>query len=157
MDKFWNRYPGMSDEIEKVVGVIQKNSKCKQKILEEAILDLLKSGGKFLRPAFLILASDFGNKTSENIYSLAAVVEMLHMATLVHDDVIDESKLRRGNETIQSKYGKNFAVYVGDYLFSVCFKVLSQTSTIKKINVDSSVMAKICAGEIEQFSSKFNT
>ena len=152
-----DRYPGMSDEIEKVVGVIQKNSKCKQKILEEAILDLLKSGGKFLRPAFLILASDFGNKTSENIYSLAAVVEMLHMATLVHDDVIDESKLRRGNETIQSKYGKNFAVYVGDYLFSVCFKVLSQTSTIKKINVDSSVMAKICAGEIEQFSSKFNT
>lgn len=157
MDKFWNKYPEMNCEIEKVIVLIRRNSKCKQKLVEDAILDLVNSGGKFLRPAFLILASKFGNKTTENVYSLAAVVEMLHMATLVHDDVIDESQLRRGKETVQSKHGNNFAVYVGDYLFCMCFKILSETSSIKKINVDSNVMSKICVGEIEQFSSKFNT
>ena len=152
MDKFWNEYPAMNLEIKEVIEVIRKNSKCRQKIVEDAVLDLVNAGGKFLRPAFLILASKFGNKPTENVYSLAAVVEMLHMATLVHDDVIDESKLRRGNETVQSKYGNNFAVYVGDYLLCVCFKILSQTSSMKKINIDSNVMSKICVGEIEQFS-----
>lgn len=156
MDKLWNQYPGIKADLEMVLAIMKKNVKCRQKIVETTLLELIESGGKLLRPAFVILASKFGNIKSDNVTSLAAVIEMLHMATLVHDDVIDDSQLRRGRETIQSKYGKNFAVYAGDFLFCSCFKILSSTSSLKTINIDSNTMSRICVGEIEQYSSKFN-
>lgn len=78
------------------------------------------------------------------------------MATLVHDDIIDEAQFRRGKETVQSKYGKNYAVYIGDYLFCLCFKTLATTSSIERgIDVDTKVMSRICLGEIDQLNSRF--
>ncbi|WP_315077477.1 polyprenyl synthetase family protein [uncultured Clostridium sp.] len=156
MDKFWNEYPIVKNDLEEVIKIMKKNIKCKEKVVENAILELINSGGKLLRPAFLTIAARFGEFKEEEIYSLAVVLEMIHMATLVHDDIVDESKLRRGAETIQAKYGKDYAVYIGDFLFCRCFKILSEHSTLKNINVDSNVMSKICMGEIEQFSSKYN-
>ncbi|MBC8060386.1 MAG: polyprenyl synthetase family protein [Clostridiaceae bacterium] len=156
MDKFWNEYPVIKDDLEEVITIMRKNVKCKEKLVENAILELINSGGKLLRPAFLIIAARFGNFNKEELYPLAAVIEMLHMATLVHDDIIDDSTLRRGIETIQAKHGKNYAVYIGDFLFCRCFKILSEHSSLKSINVDSNVMSRICMGEIEQFSSKYN-
>lgn len=157
MDKLWNEYPVIKNDLEEVIKIMKANSKCKEKLVENAILDLINSGGKLLRPAFLIIAARFGEFKKESTYHLAAVHEMLHMATLVHDDIIDDSKLRRGSETIQNKYGKNYAVYIGDFLFCKCFKILSEHSTLKNINTDSNVMSRICMGEIEQFSSKYST
>lgn len=156
MDKFWNGYPVIKNDLEEVINIMKKNIKCKDKLVENAILELINSGGKLLRPAFLIIAARFGEFNKEELYPLAAVIEMLHMATLVHDDIIDDSILRRGIETIQAKHGKGYAVYIGDFLFCRCFKILSQHSSLKSINVDSNVMSRICMGEIEQFSSKYN-
>lgn len=156
MDKFWNEYPVVKNDLEEVIKIIKKNIKCKEKLVENAILELINSGGKLLRPAFLTIAARFGVFKKEEIYPLAAVLEMLHMATLVHDDIVDDSKLRRGTETIQAKYGKDYAVYIGDFLFCRCFKILSEHSTLKNIKTDSNVMSRICMGEIEQFSSKYN-
>lgn len=156
MDKFWNDYPEVKAELNEVVKIMKKSVKCREKIVEEALLSLIESGGKLLRPAFVILSSKFGKNDSSNISSLAASLEMIHMATLIHDDVIDDAKLRRGNNTIQHKYGKNFAVYIGDFLFCVCFKLLSNTSSMKNISIDTNSMSRICIGEIEQYSSKFN-
>lgn len=156
MDKFWNEYPVVKNDLEEVIKIMKKNIKCKEKLVENAILELINSGGKLLRPAFLTIAARFGEFKEEETYPLAAVLEMLHMATLVHDDIVDDSKLRRGTETIQAKYGKDYAVYIGDFLFCRCFKILSEHSTLKNIKVDSNVMSKICMGEIEQFSSKYN-
>ncbi|MGL5348627.1 MAG: polyprenyl synthetase family protein [Peptostreptococcaceae bacterium] len=158
MNKFWNDYPIVQKEIEAVNKLIAQNAKCKDKIIENSILELLNSGGKMLRPAFTIIASNFGNYNEERTHALAAVMEMFHMATLVHDDIIDEAEFRRGNETIQSKYGKNYAVYIGDYLFCLCFKILATTSSIERgIDVDTKVMSRICLGEIEQLNSRFDT
>ena len=126
MSKFWRDYPTIQGEIESVKNIIEKNAKCKDKIIENSILELLESGGKMLRPAFTIIASRFGEYNEERAYALASVMEMFHMATLVHDDIIDEAKFRRGKETVQSKYGKNYAVYIGDYLFCLCFKILKK-------------------------------
>lgn len=156
MDKFWDEYPVVKDDLEEVIKIMKKNIKCKEKLVENAILELINSGGKLLRPAFLIIAARFGEFKEEEIYPLAAVLEMLHMATLVHDDIVDDSKLRRGTETIQAKHGKDYAVYIGDFLFCRCFKILSEHSTLKNIKTDSNVMSRICMGEIEQFSSKYN-
>ncbi len=157
MDKFWDECPVVKNDLEEVIKIMKKNIKCREKFVEDAILDLINSGGKLLRPAFLIIAARFGEFNEEEVYPLAAVLEMLHMATLVHDDIVDDSKLRRGIETIQSKYGKDYAVYIGDFLFCRCFKILSENSTLKNINIDSNSMSRICLGEIEQFASKYNT
>lgn len=157
MSKFWKEYPVIDKEIEAVKKLISKNAKCKDKVIEDSIVELLNSGGKMLRPAFTILASKFGDYNEERTRALASVMEMFHMATLVHDDIIDEAKYRRGKETIQSKYGKNYAVYIGDYLFCLCFRILATTSSIERgIDVDTQVMSRICMGEIEQLNSRFN-
>lgn len=157
MSKFWIDYPVIDKEIEKVKKQIAQNAKCKDKVIEKSILELLESGGKMLRPAFTIISSKFGEYNEERAHAFAAVVEMFHMATLVHDDIIDEAEFRRGKETIQSKYGKNYAVYIGDYLFCLCFKTLATTSSIERgIDVDTKVMSRICMGEIEQLNSRYN-
>lgn len=156
MSKFWGDYPIIQEEIESVKNIIAKNAKCKDKIIENSIIELLNSGGKMLRPSFTIIASHFGEYNKERTHALASVMEMFHMATLVHDDIIDEAKTRRGKETVQSKYGKNYAVYIGDYLFCLCFKILATTSSIERgIEVDTHVMSRICMGEIDQLNSRF--
>lgn len=157
MSKFWSDYPIIEKEIDAVSSIIAKNAKCKDKVIESSILDLLNSGGKMLRPAFTIIASKFGDYNEERSRALASVMEMFHMATLVHDDIIDEAEFRRGKETVQSKYGKNYAVYIGDFLFCLCFRVLATTSSIERgIDVDTQVMSRICLGEIEQLNSRFD-
>ncbi|MGL4760745.1 MAG: polyprenyl synthetase family protein [Sarcina sp.] len=157
MSKFWSDYPIIDKQLDEVRNQIRKNAKCRDKIIEKSILELLESGGKMLRPAFVVIASNFGEYNKERTVALSAVVEMFHMATLVHDDVIDEAMLRRGKETVQAKYGKNYAVYIGDYLFCLCFKILGTTSSIERgIEVDTKVMTDICLGEVEQLNSRYD-
>lgn len=157
MDKIWNNYPELKGELILVLDLMKKNVKCKDKKIENSIVELIESGGKLLRPAFVIIGSKFGNYDREKSVPTAAVVEMIHMASLVHDDVIDDSKLRRGQETIQSKYGKDYAVYIGDYLFCVCFKILATSSSLQAIKMDSRAMSKICMGEVSQLNSRYAT
>lgn len=157
MNKFWSKYPEIQQQLNKIVVLIEKNAKCRDKVIESSILELVQSGGKMVRPAFVVLASKFGEEyNEEGTIALASVMEMFHMATLVHDDVIDDATLRRGKETIQSKYGKNYAVYIGDYLFCICFKILAQTASTHSIQIDSKSMSRICLGEIEQLNSRFD-
>ena len=156
MKNFWNKYPEIDKEIQGVVSIIEKNAKCRDKIVEGSIIELLHSGGKMLRPSFVILSSKYGNYDKEKARALGAVVEMFHMATLVHDDIIDEATLRRGKETVQSKYGKNYAVYIGDYLFCICFKILAQIASKSTVKVDTMSMSRICMSEIDQLNSRFD-
>ncbi|MFU0825646.1 polyprenyl synthetase family protein [Clostridium sp.] len=157
MDKIWDNYKDIKDELNNVISFMEKNTKCKDKKIENSINELIHSGGKMLRPAFVIISSHFGNYDGEKTKVLASVIEMLHMATLVHDDVIDDSKTRRGKETIQSKYGKDYAVYIGDFLFCACFKILASSSSLQSIKIDSNSMSRICLGEINQLNSMFDT
>lgn len=156
MDKFWDKYPVIKKDLESVINIMEKNTKCKDKIIEKSIKDLINSGGKLLRPAFVLISSRFGEYKEEKSQALAAVVELLHMATLVHDDIIDDAKIRRGQETVQSKYGKDYAVYIGDFLFCICFKILaSNSSSLTSIKIDSNSMSRICLGEVDQMNSRF--
>ena len=156
MHAIWNQYPEIKQELEAVIDLMDQNAYCKDKIIENSIKDLIHTSGKMLRPGFSIIASKFGNYEAERTRVMASVLEFFHMATLVHDDVIDEAKLRRGRETVQSKYGKNYAVYIGDYLFCICFKLLAQTASLHSIQMDSKAMSRICLGEVEQLNSRFD-
>jgi len=156
MNMFWDDYPQIKNELQDVNKIMIENVKTTEKYIEEPLTDLILSGGKMLRPAFLLLSSKFGNHNDKKHKNLAAVIEMLHMATLIHDDIIDESKLRRGNVTIQSKYGKDQAVYMGDYLFSKCFLMLSEDYSMENIKKISQSIVRICIGEIRQHHFRFN-
>lgn len=156
MNKFWDVYPHIKLDLEKVIAIMNDNVKNKEKIVEDALFDLINSGGKLLRPSFLLISGGFGNYDSDKLCNLAAVVEMLHMATLVHDDIIDDTKRRRGSKTIQSKYGKDYAVLMGDILFCRCFITLSSNTSMENMKLLSEAIFNICTGEIEQLSSHFS-
>jgi len=156
MNKFWRDYPALLEELNEVKDTIKQNIKSRESILEESILPMLENGGKMLRPAFLILASKFGEYDSEKIHNLAAVVEMLHMATLIHDDIIDDAKTRRGCDTVQYKYGKDYAVYVGDFLFCQCINMLAKYDyDMEDLKNISKAITKICMGEITQYNLRY--
>lgn len=156
MNNIWNGYPNLNNDLEAVQDIIRESVKCSEKTIETALMDLVNSGGKLLRPSFVLIGGGFGKGEKDKLCSLGAVVEMLHMSTLIHDDIVDDAALRRGSETIQSKYGKNYAVFMGDFLFCRCFSLLSNSSSMENMKMISKVIERICKGEIEQFSSQFS-
>ncbi len=154
--EFWNEYPDIQIEMNKVEELLESTLKSRRKIAEDTSMDLLRAGGKRIRPALVIASAKCGEYDSNKAVSLAAALEMFHMATLMHDDIIDNSKTRRGTETAQSKYGKDIAVYTGDYLFSKAFLLVSKVDNGQQIMHLSKFIKAICEGELEQHTSKFD-
>lgn len=152
----WSKYPDLKNEMDKVEILLEETLKSRRKIVEETAMDLLGAGGKRIRPALVIASAQFGEYNSDKVVSLAAALEMFHMATLIHDDIVDNAETRRGIETTQSKYGKDIAVYTGDYLFSKAFMLVSKIDNGNKILHLSKFIKAICEGEIEQHTSKFD-
>jgi geranylgeranyl pyrophosphate synthase len=116
--------------------------------LAEILRYLLDSGGKRIRPAVVILASKFHDHDQARVLPLAAAVEMLHTATLVHDDLLDGSALRRGNPTLNAKLGVGAVVLVGDYLFARAADLAAATESVPVVNLFSKTLMTICRGEI---------
>ncbi len=143
-------------QINKLNNFMLKHTSSNQKLINIAIKDLIKSGGKRLRPILTILTAKYGNFEEKKILKIASALELLHMATLVHDDIIDNAKIRRGEITTQKKLGKNIAVFIGDYLLSsslgLFFNHLSQHS-LQRLN---KIVKLICEGEVKQYQGKYN-
>lgn len=121
----WATYPDLQPELQATLELIQQQIKTDNQPVNAAILDLINAGGKLLRPAYCLLFSQFKPTDRSKMIALAAAIETLHTATLIHDDVIDQSPIRRGVTTIQTQFDLPTAVYAGDYLFVVCFQLLS--------------------------------
>ncbi len=153
--KFWEKYPSLRSDLGEVHELMKDTVKVKNEDTEEILLDMIDSGGKLLRPAFLLLCGKFGKYNKKKLTTLAAVIELLHMSTLVHDDIIDDAPLRRGKQTVQASKGKTNAVLVGDFLFARCFMLLSEKTSMKFMRLVAKVISQICLGEMEQFSSKY--
>jgi len=147
------KYKQMKNKIDNRILEITAN---KNKIIQEAISDLVNGGGKRLRPILVVLASHFGEIEEEKIYNIAAGVEIVHMSTLIHDDIIDEAELRRGEITAQKKYGKKMAVFIGDYLISKTLDIFEDNLSKKSRQKLNKVVSLICEGEIKQFQNKNN-
>ncbi|GEK90538.1 polyprenyl synthetase family protein [Alkalibacterium kapii] len=153
----WELYPEVKNELRETIALIDKEVFIRNKEIEAAILDMLHSGGKLLRPAYTLLFSTFGKDHSpERARSVAAAIELLHTATLIHDDIIDDASSRRKKQSIQSKYGKDVAVYAGDYLFTVVFRILSkQANTVEDISINTKGMERILMGELNQMHLRY--
>jgi len=154
MLEIWNKYPTLKTDLEKVTKFMESNIDSGEKYIDEPIIDLINSGGKMLRPALVLIGSSFGKNIPSDTYKMASIVELLHISTLIHDDIIDDSKTRRGNFSVQYKYGKNSAVFIGDYLFTKCFSLLAKNYTMEEMDELSKAISKICLGEIRQNTLK---
>jgi heptaprenyl diphosphate synthase len=156
MTSYWVDFPGMPEALEKVSGIIRNAAASNNPLIAEGLGSLLEGKGKMLRPALLLIAAGFG-KTGAQHYRLAAALEMLHVATLIHDDVIDDSPLRRGVPAPHTRFGRRDAVLMGDFLLSRCFLLAADyTSPRNAVNL-ARVVSIICTMEIEQNSGRFKS
>ncbi len=124
--------------------------------LSDEIMKYLFSSSKKIRSAliFMFARGILGN-VNERQYSIAATIELVHNATLIHDDVIDNSAERRGQTTISAKFNNSLAVIAGDFLFSMAFQSIAEIGSIEIIKIYSEALKQICTGEIEQYFSKY--
>jgi octaprenyl-diphosphate synthase len=111
---------------------------------------IVNSGGKRLRPMLLLLAAKALNYQGQHHITLAAVIEFIHTATLLHDDVVDESTLRRGQNTANALWGNSASVLVGDYLYSRSFELMVSVQNLRVMEILSRTTTAIAEGEVLQ-------
>lgn len=111
---------------------------------------IIAAGGKRIRPALLLLLSSALNNSDPRKYTLAAVVEFIHTATLLHDDVVDESTLRRGKPTANESFGNAASVLVGDFLYSRAFQMMLECGSMRVMEILAEATNVIAEGEVMQ-------
>lgn len=141
-------------ELSEVEATLKQVVNSRQVVLKRASERLVLSGGKRLRPALTLLGATFGCERDPAINKIAAAIELLHMATLVHDDIIDDSPLRRGQSTVQATYGKEIAVFTGDWMLTKALLLLAETNAQKRMQDLATAMTRICEAEVSQFASR---
>lgn len=114
---------------------------------------LLLMRGKLFRPTLLLLASEVGGRPSPRAITLAAVVELVHLSTLVHDDAVDHSVLRRGMPTVNALWGHQVAIIMGDYLYSRCVTEMTRLGEVEPIRVLALAANAMTVGELRQLTS----
>jgi len=119
--------------------------------MRDLIAYLFERGGKGLRPALTLLTSKLNSRKSEKSISMAIAIELLHIATLIHDDTVDNSTLRRGQETISSHWGQNIAILLGDYIFATSARFVCDTENIRVIKRFSETIMELSSGQIMEF------
>ncbi|MDT8902324.1 polyprenyl synthetase family protein [Anaeroselena agilis] len=117
---------------------------------------LLRAGGKRLRPALYILCAKCGSQVPAGLVPVAAAIELIHMATLVHDDVIDSAATRRGLATANARWGNHVTVLAGDYLFAKAFSLIAVHGGARALQILTETICSICEGEISQARDLFN-
>ncbi|MCE5169156.1 polyprenyl synthetase family protein [Paenibacillus profundus] len=129
-------------------------------IVAQSVLELIRAGGKRLRPMMTIVGSRFGTEPeSDDAYRLAAVVELIHAASLVHDDILDQADMRRGQPALHRKTGIYKAVHIGNYMMSRVIELM--TSNVQEPeryiqDVASVTTTQLCIGEYQQMHHRYN-
>jgi heptaprenyl diphosphate synthase len=118
--------------------------------LKASSMHLLRAGGKRMRPVFVLLAGRFGNYNREQLFPVAVALELVHMATLVHDDVIDNAAIRRGQQTVKARWDNRVAMYTGDFIITRALQEVSMISTPEVHQVLAQAIYLMCSGEIDQ-------
>jgi heptaprenyl diphosphate synthase len=153
--KFKAMYSFLNSDLRAVEKELEETVQADYAQLSEAALHLLQAGGKRIRPVFVLLAAKFGDYDIERIKHVAVALELIHMASLVHDDVIDDAELRRGRQTIKAKWSNRFAMYTGDYMFARSLERMTYLGNPLAHQVLANTIVEVCRGEIEQIKDKY--
>ena len=144
----------LNNELEKLNSIIQPVLQDSSNQISIDICDYLMSKSKKIRPKLLFLfAKALGIHISDEIYNLAVGVEFIHNSTLIHDDILDDAKMRRNKISLNYKLGNNLSILAGDILLTKALYMLSKCKNIKIINIFSDCMYNMCKGEINQHFS----
>ena len=144
----------ISDELEELEISLLESISSDVNLATEISNYLLVSGGKRIRPSICILLAKVFNYEGNDLIKLAASIELLHTATLIHDDVVDESLIRRGKESIHSKWDNAHGVLVGDFVYSKAFQLMASFEDQKIIRELANSTNRISEGEVLQLSFK---
>ncbi|URQ67826.1 polyprenyl synthetase family protein [SAR86 cluster bacterium] len=142
------------DELEKLEITLSESINSDIELATEVSGYIVNSGGKRIRPAICILVAKTLGYSESDLIQLASSIELLHTATLIHDDVVDESLVRRGKESIQAKWDNAHGVLVGDFVYSKAFQLMASFDNPKIIRELANATNKISEGEVLQLSMK---
>ncbi|WP_152654619.1 heptaprenyl diphosphate synthase component II [Oceanobacillus sp. CFH 90083] len=148
-------YGFLTKDMDTIEKTLQKSIQAEHPVLRDASTALLKAGGKRIRPVFVLLSCQLGNYDFEKIQKVAVTLELIHMATLVHDDVIDEAELRRGKPTTASQYGNRIAMYTGDFILARALEEITKIADPRIHTLLSKTLVEVSIGEIEQIQFKY--
>lgn len=140
----------VADEIKYVEDKMRSGIAARYEDLQAVIDYLVGAGGKRLRPALTLMAANFYPVDKDKSYSLAASVELLHTATLVHDDVIDNSLFRRGMPTLNASWSPGATILTGDYLFARSAELAAETGNVRIVTIFAQTLMTIVGGELQQ-------
>ncbi|MFG6148690.1 heptaprenyl diphosphate synthase component II [Halobacillus sp. B23F22_1] len=149
-------YSFLKQDLAAIEQAVNETIQSDNPVLREASSQLLNAGGKRIRPVFVLLAGKFGDYQLDQMKAVAVSLELIHTASLVHDDVIDEAEMRRGEPTIKSKWDNRIAMYTGDYIFARSLENLTTINNPRAHQVLAETMVELCLGEIEQIKDKYN-
>ncbi|MBI5461685.1 MAG: octaprenyl diphosphate synthase [Gammaproteobacteria bacterium] len=139
-----------ADAMQAVDTLIQERLRSEVLLINQLGLYIVNSGGKRLRPLLVLLAAHACGYTGRHHINLAAIVEFIHTATLLHDDVVDASELRRGHETANALWGNEASVLVGDFLYSRAFEMMVEVGSMRIMEIMAQTTNTIAEGEVMQ-------
>lgn len=143
----------IESELAAVEDEFERQARSNVQIINHIGRYLHRTGGKRVRPALLILSTKiFGDEVDENIIEMAAVMEFLHTATLVHDDIIDGAEVRRGHRTVASQWGNHKAVLMGDWLYMSAYETALHQRNLEILDVLTEATRKMTEGELIQLT-----
>ena len=149
-------YDTVADDFSRVNDLIIQRLSSDVPLVEKLAQYIIESGGKRLRPLLVLLSSQAAGYSGSNHLKLAAVIEFLHTATLLHDDVVDTSDMRRGRSTANARWGNAPSVLVGDFLYARAFEMMVELESLPIMNVLSHATAVIAEGEVMQLMNVKN-
>jgi geranylgeranyl pyrophosphate synthase len=124
-------------------------------VVSAHMADLFEAGGKRIRPALVLLSARCGRYEIADVLPAATAVELTHAATLVHDDVIDRSAIRRGRPTVAALRGDESAIVIGDFYFAKAYEVAARTGSAEVVAILARSVMEICAGEVRQQAIRY--
>ena len=147
----------ISDDMARVNQLIQEKLHSDVALINQLGHYIVNSGGKRLRPALVLLSSGVFSYRGDKHIELAAIIEFIHTATLLHDDVVDASMLRRGKATANQRWGNEASVLVGDFLYSRAFQMMVEVGSMQVMKVLADATNTIAKGEVQQLINQHNT
>ena len=148
-------YADMKSDIDIIEKELELTLNSSSQLLNEASVHLLQAGGKRIRPVFVLLSAKFGHYDIHQVKHIAVPLELIHMASLVHDDVIDDAELRRGRPTVKAQWNNKIAMYTGDFIFAKALDYVTELEDPRIHQVLAKTMVEICNGEVIQMEDKF--
>ena len=152
-DSFEEFYNWLQKDLNQVNKIILETLETDSSLITELSNHIIGSGGKRIRPLLTLATARLCHYSGNRHLTLASVIEFIHTATLLHDDVVDGSKKRRGQKTANFIWGNKSSILVGDFLLSKAFKILINDGSLKCIVIVSNVSEKISFGEVKQLMS----